>query len=135
MTIGASAATCEAELSATFQATAFSVTTLYVQLHTGDPGAAGTANIATNNTRKSAAGCFGTAPSVSSGVVTIANDALIGTWTSVPATETYSHASFWDASTSGTFRGSATITGGAVTIGDTFDIPVGDCVITKNCAA
>ena len=62
-------------LDALGNATAFSVTTAYVKLHTGDPGAAGTSNAATETTRKSAS--FSAAANGA-----IASDADL-TWTNI----------------------------------------------------
>lgn len=92
---------------------------VYVQLHTGDPGVAGTSNVATETTRKEAT--FGAA---SSGALT--NDADIE-WTGVSTTETYSHIAAFTASSGGTFLGSDDLSStAAVTAGDTFRIPAGD---------
>lgn len=99
---------------------------VYIQLHTAAPGAAGTTAVATNNTRKAI-----THAAASSG--SIATNADV-TWTSVPATETYTHFSLWDASTAGNFLGSGTVTANAVTSGDTFVIPSGSETITANVA-
>lgn len=97
---------------------------VYVKLHIGDPGAAGTSNAAANTTRQQAT--FGSA--AASG--TISNTALIE-WTSVSTTETYSHISLWTASSGGTFLGSDDLSStAAVTAGDTFRIPVGDLDIS-----
>ena len=97
---------------------------VYVKLHLGDPGAAGTSNAATNTTRQAAT--FGAA--AASGA--ISNTAAIE-WTSVSTTETYSHISLWTASTAGTFLGSDDLSStAAVTAGDTFRIPVGDLDIS-----
>lgn len=74
---------------------------IYIQLHIGDPGAAGTANVAAVTTRSLAA--FAAA---ASGAI-----ALTGTnpsWT-MTATETISHISVWDASTAGNFLWSAAL--------------------------
>jgi hypothetical protein len=92
----------------------------YIQLHTGDPGAAGTANVAGNATRKQI-----TWGSAASGVV--ANSAAVS-WSSgeVDTSEDYTHYSLWDASTVGNFGKSGTVTANAVTSGDTFTIPIGD---------
>ena len=91
----------------------------YVKLHTGDPGSAGTANAATETTRKSA-----TFSAASAGAITTSADL---TWTSVAATETISHVSFWDASTSGTFLGSDALSASkSLTAGGTFTIAAGD---------
>jgi hypothetical protein len=96
----------------------------YVKLHLGDPGAAGTSNPAAETTRQQAT--FGAA--ASSGA--ISNTAVIE-WTNVSTTETYTHVSFWTASTAGTFLGSDDLSSSAaVTAGDTFRIPVGDLDIT-----
>jgi hypothetical protein len=92
---------------------------LWVKLHTGDPGAAGTSNAATNTTRQE-----GTFSAASGGAITTSADC---TWTSVSTTETYSHVSFWDASTAGTFLGSDALeTARGVTAGDNFTISAGD---------
>jgi hypothetical protein len=97
---------------------------VYVKLHLGDPGAAGTSNAAANTTRQQAT--FGSA--AASGA--ISNTAAIE-WTSVPNTETYTHISCWTASTAGTFLGSDDLSSSAaVTAGDTFRIPIGDLDIT-----
>lgn len=91
----------------------------YVKLHTGDPGSAGTANAATETTRKSA-----TFSAASAGAITTSADL---SWTSVAATETISHVSFWDASTAGTFLGSDALSASkSLTAGDTFTIAAGD---------
>jgi hypothetical protein len=88
---------------------------VYVKLHTGDAGEAGTTNAATETTRKVAA--WATA---SSGA--IATSATIE-WTNVAATETYSHWSLWDAVTSGNCLWTGALSSSAaVTAGDTFQI-------------
>jgi hypothetical protein len=56
----------------------------------------------------------------------ITNSAAVE-WTAVSTTETYSHVSFWDASTAGTFLGSDQLAASkAVDAGDDFTIPAGD---------
>ena len=52
MATGLSAYLCNSFLDALGNATAYSVTNVYVKLHVGDPGAAGTSNAATETTRK-----------------------------------------------------------------------------------
>jgi hypothetical protein len=92
----------------------------YAKLHLGDPGAAGTSNPAAETTRQAVT--FGTAAATGA----ISNTAAIE-WTNVSTTETYTHVSFWTASTAGTFLGSDDLSSSAaVTAGDTFRIPVGD---------
>lgn len=71
---------------------------LYVQLHTGDPGAAGTSNVATETTRQSVP--FATAASGGS-----KSNTSQAQWTSYPAAETITWVSFWDAASGGTFCG------------------------------
>jgi hypothetical protein len=105
------------------------LTEMWIQLHTGDPGAAGTSNIAGNATRKLVS--FGAA---SGGVMS--NDTAI-TWTSgeVDTSEDYTHWSGWSASSSGTFVGSGTVSANAVTSGDEFELPIGDVDLTLSVAA
>lgn len=110
-------------LDAVFNADSFSVANVYVKLHTGDPGEAGTSNAAGETTRKQA-----TFDAAASGA--LANDNLIE-WTNVSTTETYSHISLWDASTAGNCLWTGALTASkAVTAGDTFRIPIGDLDIT-----
>lgn len=96
---------------------------LYIKLHIGEPGAAATANPATETDRVQAA--FGTGATGGS----ISNTAAL-TWTGVAGTEDYTHFSAWDASTAGNFQFSGTITANAVTTGDDFTIPVGGLDVT-----
>lgn len=96
---------------------------VWVQLHTGDPGAAGTNNVAGETDRIE--GTFGDA--ASGGAIT--NTAVLE-WPDVSTAETYTHVSLWSASTAGTFKGSDDITAAAMNVGDTFRIPVGDLDIT-----
>lgn len=87
----------------------------YVKLHTASPGAAGATAAASNTTRAQAT--FSAAANSS-----LTNSADV-TWTSVSATETYSHVSFWDASSSGAFLGSDALEAPrGVTAGDNFTI-------------
>lgn len=92
----------------------------WVKLHTGDPGAAGTANAATNATRKQV-----TDTAAASGASTSSADLV---WSSgeVTTTETYTHYSRWTASSAGSVGMTGTLTGGAVTAGTAFTIPAGD---------
>ena len=90
-------------------------TTLYVKLHTGDPGEDGTANAAANTSRQSASWASAASDS-------IATSATIS-WTNVSNTETYSHWTLWDNSTAGNciWTGALSTTA-SVTAGDTFQI-------------
>lgn len=97
---------------------------IWVRLHTGDPGEDATANGATNTTRIAAT--FGTSATTG----TISNTAQIQ-WTSVPATETYSHVSLWDASSGGNALWKGALTSSvSVTSGGTFTIAIGDLDVT-----
>ena len=99
----------------TLRNVSFTVATPYIKLHLGDPGEAGTSNAAVEATRKLVA--FSAASSGS-----IASSATV-TWTNVSTTETYSHWSLWDASTSGNCLWSGAFSSSAaVTAGDTFQI-------------
>lgn len=75
----------------------------YVQLHTGDPGSSGTANVSSVTTRESV-----TWASASGGSVSASNEPE---WTSWAGTspETDTDISFWSASSSGTFGLSMTL--------------------------
>jgi hypothetical protein len=99
------------------------VAAVYVKLHTGDPGEAGTGNAATETDRIQAT--FGAAASGA-----VANDADVE-WTNVAGSETYSHVSLWDASTSGNCLWTGALTSPvAVVAGNDFTIPTGDLDVT-----
>lgn len=72
--------------------------TPWVQLHLGDPGAAGTANPATTTTRKQV-----TFPAPTTGGTMVAPAVTWTNWQSSNS-EVISHLSVWDAETSGNFR-------------------------------
>lgn len=98
-------------------ATAFTApTNVYVKLHTGDPGAAGTANASAETTRKQI-----TWSAAASG-----SKSMNGTlsWTSWAAgTETISHISIWDNSTAGNVLWSGQLSSNkTVNNGDTLNI-------------
>jgi hypothetical protein len=113
-----SSTTANAILDAIGNATAYSIATPYIQLHTGAPGTAGTANVATETTRKLVS--FGAA---AGGV--ISNDTAI-VWTNIAGSQDATHWTLWTAAAAGTFIGSGTITANAYTAGDTYTIPIGD---------
>lgn len=98
----------------------------FVQLHTADPGPAGTTSVANNAQRHTAT--FGSSTAAGAATTTGAV-----TWASVSATETYSYVSFWDSSTAGAgvFLASDNLeVARGVTAGDTFTIATGDIDIT-----
>lgn len=128
MTAGLKPTVANSLLDALLRATSYAgPATIYMKLHVGDPGSAGTANPAAETTRKAAT--FGAA----SGGVASNTGAL--TWTSVAGSEDFTHFSLWDAASSGNFLGSGTIVANAVTVGDTFTIDVGAATVTFTVAA
>ena len=114
MATGISAYLANAWLDALGNATSFSVTTPYVKLHVGDPGANGTSNPATETTRKSVS--FG-----ASSAGALASDADV-VWTNISGSQDATHFTAWDNETAGNFLFSGTITGNAYTAGDTYTI-------------
>lgn len=129
MAVGLAAATANAILNALCRSTAWTEpAAVWVKLHVGDPGAAGTSNAATETDRIEAT--FGT--NASGGA--ISNTAAL-TWPAVAGSEDYTHFSAWDASTSGNFLFSGTITANAVTTGDDFTIPIGDLDVSLGVAS
>lgn len=129
MTTGLGSGTANAILNELCNTGSWTVpTSFWVKLHTGDPGAAGTANAATNTTRQ-----FASFSSAAAGATTTVNAI---TWTSVSTTESYSHVSFWDASSGGTLLATDNleVTRG-LTAGDTFTIAIGDIDITLGAIA
>lgn len=99
----------------TLDGVSFSVANVYLKLHLGDPGEAGTSNPAAETTRQAV-----TFNTPSGGSMT--SSAAVS-WTNVAATETYTHWSAWDASTAGNCLWSGGLSSSAaVTAGDTFQI-------------
>ena len=93
----------------------FAASGSYLKLHTGDPGEDGTSNAASNTSRQSIVFA-----SATSGSMATSSSA---TWTNVSTTETYTHWSLWDASTSGNCLWTGALSSSAsVTAGDTFQI-------------
>ncbi|MGE0025709.1 MAG: hypothetical protein AB7O78_01715 [Thermoleophilia bacterium] len=129
MTVGLKASVANAILDAIGNATNYTAPTqVWFKLHTGDPGAAGTSNAAAETTRKQVSYAAASAGSM-------ATDADV-TWTNVSNTETYSHISAWDASTSGNFLFSDDLAASkSVTAGDTFVIPSGSHTVTLGTVA
>lgn len=122
MATGISSYLANAWLDALGNNTSFAVTTVYVKLHVGDPGANGTSNAATETTRKAAS--FAAA---STGA--IASDAAI-TWTNIAGSQDATHFTAWDNETAGNFLFSGTITANAYTAGDTFAISSGALTVS-----
>ena len=96
---------------------------MFVKLHTGDPGEAGTSNAAGETTRKQL-----TNAACSAGVFTSVNDLA---WTNVSTTETISHVSVWDNVSAGNCLWVGALSASkALTAGDTFTIPTGSFTLT-----
>ena len=102
-------------------------TDLWIKLHIGDPGPDGTGNPALNDERKLIE--MGTAINI--GVDGRAQAASIDnvSWPSVPADETYSHISIWDAETLGAvWYYDAMLASVPVTTGGAFVFPIGQLI-------
>jgi len=124
MATGISVSLADALLAAVFNGTAFpTYANPFIQLHVGDPGPDGTANVAGESTRQQASGTF----VVGTGSTT--NPTAIS-WSAVSTSETYSYVSLWSAATGGTFLASGTITANPVVAGDNFVIPSNDVSVT-----
>jgi len=121
MTVGFSAVnTANAWLNVlrgTSAATFTGVTTLFVQLHTGDPGASGTSAVSSTTTRQA----------LNYGAAGAGAQALTGTtqWTNWAGTngEVVTHISIWGAASAGTFYYSVALTASkTVNTGDTLTL-------------
>jgi hypothetical protein len=77
----------------------------FAQLHTGDPGAAGTANISVGSTTRNS---FTFAASASGSALALSG--APGAWTNGGTSETLTHLSVWTASTAGTLLFSVALT-------------------------
>lgn len=95
----------------------------FIQLHIGDPGAAGTANKATELTRKAVTFAAASGGAMSNSVaVTFAN---------IAGSQDATHFSLWrgsgaDTDGTGTFCFSGTIAANSYTAGDTYTAAIGD---------
>lgn len=95
MTRGISSYLANKLLESAFKNTAYTPpTTVYAKMHTGDPGAAGTANASAQTTRIAT-----TFAAAASGSIAINNTPEF----TLNASETITDISFWDASTAGNF--------------------------------
>lgn len=101
MTAGISATQAASLLNVLRNTASPAIATPFVQLHTGDPGSAGTANVANASTRNAI-----TWNAPSGGSMTLNTlSAFTGT-----TSETISHVSVWSASSAGTFYESWALT-------------------------
>lgn len=97
MVVGIAAATANADLERFRNTAAAAIATPFVQLHTGDPGASGTANVSVGSTTRNAI----TWNAAAAGSMTLAT---LAAWTNGGTSETISHVSIFSASTAGTFH-------------------------------
>ena len=114
-------------LDAVVNATSYSATNVYAKLHIGDPGANGTANPATETTRKSVSFSAATAGGLTS-------DADVS-WSNIAGSEDATFFTVWDNLTAGNFLFSGTVAGNAYTAGDTFTIPSGSLTVSLTLAS
>lgn len=115
MTAGLSAANYANKALDVLRNTAFTaIANVYVQLHTGDPGAAGTSNVSAVTGRQAV-----TFNAASGGSMSKSNTPSF----SMTTGETITHISLWDASSSGNFLQSAALSASkAVVNGDTLNL-------------
>lgn len=98
---------------------------IFVKLHSGDPGEDGTANSAVNTARLLIT--FGPAANG-----TKASNADV-TWPSIPASETYTHASLWDSVAAGSYLVGGPLSSPVnVSIGGSFTLTSGQLVVSMD---
>jgi hypothetical protein len=107
--------------------TSFAVAQPYIKLHTGDPGAAGTANPATETTRKAVSFSAASAGGLTS-------DADIS-WTNITGNQDANHFTCWDNISAGNFLFSGAIVACAYTAGDTYTISAGNLTVSLTLAS
>ena len=127
MATGISSYLADELLDAVGNNSSFAVGAVYVKLHTGDPGANGTGNPATETTRKAAS--FG-----ASSAGTLTSDADI-TWTNIAGSQDATFFTAWDNLSAGNFLFSGSINGNAYTAGDTYVIPSGSLTVSLTIAS
>ena len=102
----------------------------FVQLHTGDPGAAGTANVSAGSTARNSA-TFAASAAGSA----LALSGTPSAWTNGGTSETLTHISVWTASTSGTLLFTVALTASkAWASGDTFTLSTLGVALTPQSA-
>lgn len=114
-------------LDHTFLGTAFTQpASIFIKLHSGDPGKNGTSNAAGNTTRVA---CSAFNAASATGGTKTSNAAV--QWTNVTPAETYSYISLWDDPSAGNCLGSGQLTAPVpVSVGATFTIASGALTIT-----
>lgn len=117
MTAGLAAATVNSFLDTSYD-------DRWIKLHTGDPGSAGASNAAAGDTTRKQY----TSAAASGGVKSATS---VGPWTNGGTSETITHISIWDASTSGTFLGSIALSASKAWVSsDTFTLDTYSITIT-----
>lgn len=102
-----------------------SITGVFVQLHTANPGTAGTTSVSSVTTRPSA-----TFNAASAGAITLSNTPSWASWAGTNG-EVVTHISVWDASSAGNFLWSAALTASkTVNTGDTLNLTSASVTIT-----
>lgn len=106
------------------------VAATYAQLHTGDPGAAGTSNISAGSTTRNS---FTFAASSSGSALALSG--APSAWTNGGTSETLTHISVWTASTSGTLLFTVALTASkAWASADTFTLNTLSAALTPQAA-
>lgn len=99
----------------------------FMQLHNGQPGAAGTNNVASGVGR--------VAPSMAAAAAGSKSSDATTDFGVVSASTTYTHCSFWTLPVGGTFGFSGTVVANPISSGDQFQIPSGQLVASVNLAS
>lgn len=103
MTLGISTARATSILETLRGTTYTGIATPFVQLHTADPGAAGTTGVSVGSTTRNAI----VWAAYSGGGIALSS---LGAWTNGGTSETITHVSLWTASSAGTFLQSFALT-------------------------
>ncbi len=129
MPTGWSTTTANAILNAARGGTAFQITAHHVQLHSGDPGPNGTANVLNNGTRVVAT--FGAA---SGGAMVTTADLNYTNWQSGTTVPVY--ATSWSAAAGGAFQASGTVVvSGSPSQGATLTLSAGSVRVAQPVAS
>jgi hypothetical protein len=105
VTLGLAPSRANALLETYRNTAASAIAAVYVQLHTADPGAAGTTSISVGSTTRNLI----TWSAAAGGSMALS---ALGTWTNGGTSETISHVSLWTAASGGTFLQSFALTAG-----------------------
>ena len=129
MATGLSTATIDAMLEWAFHFGSASqpVDTYYIQWHDGDPGAAGTANIATNLSSRDV--LAGSTPFWEAGLDGQAKNKTAGESSQAAGAATITHFSIWTLATNGVFKGSGTTNSVTLATNEKLTYGAGDLTI------